>query len=172
MPDPLFAPYAITAAALTAALGKAQAFNDSMGKAGSVDAGVTAVILALETKNLLMHDDVDDFTRIISRYEDLDLDFFNGYNSAKVIDDIGLHHSGIEGIVRAADGTPLKDVFVICLQNDKKKDSTDVIGHYEIKNFIPGNYEFKFSHPVHGEKIVIVKIERGKVKTVDVVMPS
>ncbi|HLG33717.1 MAG TPA: carboxypeptidase-like regulatory domain-containing protein, partial [Bacteroidia bacterium] len=156
--------------ALTAALNKAVAFNDSMGKSGSVGAGASAVIVALETKNLTMHDDVDDFTRIMTRYEETDADFLNGYNRAKVINDIGLNHSGIEGTVTGPDGNPLKDVTVVCVQNDKKKDATDVIGHYEIRNFIPDNYEFKFSHPVHGVKIVIVKIERGKVKTVDVQM--
>ena len=170
VPDPQYAPYNITPAMLAAAMLKAKAFRDSIGEAGSVVAGTHAVVVALENKNLEIHTDVDDYTDLMTSYEDNDPDFFNGFLAAKVVNDIGLHHSGIEGTVTGPDGNPLKDVTVECVQNDKKKDKTDVVGHYEIKNFIPDNYEFKFTHAVHGEKIIVVKIERGKVKTVDVQM--
>jgi hypothetical protein len=60
---------------------------------------------------------------------------------------------------------------VTCVQIPKKLDKTDVLGHYEIIHITPGSYEFTFSHAIHGSKTIIVKIEKGKIKTVDVTLP-
>jgi hypothetical protein len=167
IPNVLFAPYGITPAILTTALGKATTFNGMIGKSGSVTAVTHGVIEQLEAKNLEIHEDVDDISDLMEQYHTSDFAFWSGYSAAKVIHDIGYHHSGIEGTV-TKNGVPVKDVNVVCVQNGKKVDITDVVGHYEIRNFIPKTYEFKFTHAVHGEKIVVVKIERGKVVTVDV----
>jgi hypothetical protein len=172
MGDLLFAPYNVTPAMLTAALGVATAFKDSIGQAGSTSAGVTALIASLKAKDVELDEDIDDFEDLMSPYETSDPDFFNGWRAAKVINNIGYNHSGIEGIVTNASGVPQKDVRVECLQNNKKVDLSDLVGHFEIRNFIPRLYEFKFSHPTLGEKTIVAKIERGRVLTLNVQLGS
>ena len=167
LPDPNFAEYEIDATALADGLTLANKFKTRIGKASSVDDAVTAVIQDLIDKNDDLRDDVTNFTLLMSRYKTTDKNFFNGFEAAKKIDDIGVHHAGIEGTC-TKNGNPLKDVTVTCVQFPKKIDKTDVIGHYELMNIRPGSYEFTFTHATEGSKTIIIKIERGKIKTVDV----
>ncbi len=167
IPDANYAEYEIDAAALAAGLVVANKFKARIGKASSVDDAVTAVIQDLIDKNDDLRDDIADFTLLMSRYKTTDKNFFTGFEAAKKIDDIGVHHAGIEGTCTKG-GNPLKDVTVTCVQFPKKIDKTDVIGHYELMNIRPGSYEFTFTHATEGSKTIIITIERGKIKTVDV----
>ena len=162
--------YDITATVLSDALGIAASFRDLISAAKNVDDNVAAVVIGLEERNQDLREDVDDFTLLMSRYKKTDKDFFNSFESAKKIDDIGVHHSGIEGTI-THNGAPVNEAVVTCVQIPTKKDKTDVLGHYEITHITPGSYEFTFSHAIHGSKTIIVKIEKGKIKTVDVTLP-
>lgn len=169
-PHPNWVDYGILPLDLAESLARAAAFRDLIGSAKNVDDNVAAVILDLEAKNLDLREDVDDFTLLMSRFKKADKDFFNSFESAKKIDDIGVHHSGIEGTI-THNGAPVNEAVVTCVQIPTKKDKTDVLGHYEITHITPGSYEFTFSHAIHGSKTLIVKIEKGKIKTVDVTLP-
>jgi hypothetical protein len=171
IPNLLYAPYGITAAILTTALGKATTFNGLIGKAGSVTALTHAVIEALEAKNLEMHDDVEDMNDLFESFADpsnalYDIDLYNAYTAAKVIHDIGFHHSGFKGHVLIA-GVGAPDVKIECLQNAKKNTSTDLVGYFEDFNFKPGQYEFKFTKGTLVFNLV-VNIKRGEVFSYDV----
>lgn len=171
IPNALYAPYGITAAIISTALGKATTFNGLIGKAGSVTALTHAVIEALEAKNLQMHDDVDDMSDLFESFADpdnalYDIDLYNAYTAAKVIHDIGFHHSGFKGHA-VISGQGAEDVTIECLQNKDKHTSTDLLGYFELYNFKPGLYEFKFTKGTLNY-IAVVKMERGKVVTVDI----
>lgn len=173
IPNALYAPYGITAAIITTALGKATTFNGLIGKAGSVTALTHAVIDALEAKNLEMHDDVDDMSDLFETFNDpdnalYDSALYDAYQAAKVIHDIGFHHSGFRGHA-IINGTGADGVTVECLQNNKKNTATDLLGYFETFNFKPGLYEFRFTKGSI-TKDVTVRMERGKIITVDVVL--
>jgi hypothetical protein len=171
IPNALYAPYGIDAVRLTAALAKATVFNGLIGKAGSVTALTHAVIESLEAKNLQMHDDVLDMTDLMQDFQDVDntlydIDFYNAYQAAKVVHDIGVHHSGLKGHVLIG-GQPAPDVSVECLQNAKKNTMTDLLGYFEEYNFRPGPVEFKFTKGALVYNLV-VNMKRGEVVTLDI----
>lgn len=169
LPDPLFAPYGIDAPRLATALTKATEFNNLIGKAGATKSNQSALVIALKAQNKLLRQDIDNLDLLMLHFKETDHTFYNAYLSAKAINKIGIHHAGIQGVATFGPGfTPAEGVTVVCNQKPKKKSTTDLVGHYKIIRFLAGNYSFTFTHPTLGSKTIIVKIQKGKIKTVDI----
>ncbi len=166
IPQVDFADYGITPAILTAGADKAQAFADAIGKAGTIDAGKSAAGTAVIAKIHELQEDSDLLELLMRNFITSDVDFYNGFLAANVVDDIGVHHSGIEGLVETVDGTPIKGAVLLCVELDKKKVS-DIVGHYEIKKMRGGTYTFNLTHPSYQPKSEVIKIKQGKTLSKD-----
>ena len=160
LPVAAFAPYEITAATLTAGLNLATTFANSIGVAGMVDASKSsageAVINVLED----IKEDIEVLDLTMRKYITTDPDFYNGFKAANIVDDIGIHHSGIEGEV-ASNSVAVKGAVIKCVELEKKTTS-DIMGHYDIKSMKPGTYEFTCTHPNFEPATKVIKIKKGK----------
>ncbi len=166
LPNPDFADYGITPAILTAGAAKAQEFTDSIGVVGAVDAGKSAAGTAVIAKIHDLMQDSDLLELLMRNFITSDVDFYNGFIAANVVDDIGVHHTGIEGTIETADETPIKGALFTCVELGKSKTS-DIVGHYAAIKMKPGTYTFTVTHPLYHSQSVVIKIKKGKIITKD-----
>lgn len=166
LPNPDFADYGITPAILTAGAAKAQEFTDSIGVVGAIDAGKSAAGTAVIAKIHDLMEDSDILELLMRNFITSDPDFYNGFLAANVVDDIGVHHTGIEGTIETADDTPIKGALFTCVELGKSKTS-DIVGHYAAIKMKPGTYTFTVTHPLYHSKSEVIKIKKAKIITKD-----
>lgn len=164
-----FADYGILPTTLTTGATKAQAFADSIGAAGSIDAGKSAAGTAVIAKVHELQEDSEMLDLLMRHFLTSDKDFYNGFLAANVVDDIGVHHTGLEGEVETVDGVAIKGAVITCVELNKTKNS-DIVGHYQISKMRGGTYTFTVTHPLYKSQTQIIKIKQGKIISKDWIM--
>jgi hypothetical protein len=165
IPDPLFAPYGIVAGTLTTGLGLATAFDDSLGEADNIDAVKTAVSKDVAEKLEKIKEDVTRIDLLVRNFITTQPTFYNGFQAVKLIDDIGIHHTGMKGDV-TKDGKPVRDAVIACAEINKSVKS-NILGHYEIISMKSGTFEFTCTHPTFGTVTKIITVKKGRTIEVD-----
>lgn len=166
LPNADFADYGITALTLTDGLTLATDFNNAIGQAPSRDAEKTATGKAIADMIDLIKADVDSIDLLVRNFITSNKDFYNGFQAANKIDDIGVHHSGIRGEVEATGGAVVKNAVIACAALNKSTQS-DLLGHYELIKMKPGTYEFTCSHPDFATQTKVITIKKGRIIEVD-----
>ncbi len=165
LPEADFADYGITPLTLADGSALAKDFNISIGLAPAVDAGKTAASDAIEQKINGIKETVEGTELLVRNFITTNPGFYNGFQAANKIDDIGVHHTGIRGETETATGA-LKEVVITCVQLNKTTKS-DLVGHYELIKMKAGTYEFTATHPAHPTQTKVIKLKRGRIIEVD-----
>lgn len=165
IPDPLFTPYGITALVLANGLALATDFDNAIGEAPAVDAGKTAAGINIANKIEELKDDVTLLDLLVRNFITSNATFYNGFQAVKVIDDIGVHYTGLKGDVEK-NGVAVKDAIITCAELGKTA-KTNILGHYEIISMRAGTYEFTCTSPTAGTQTKIITIKKGRTIEVD-----
>jgi hypothetical protein len=165
IPDPAFADYDVDAGDLTAGAGLAADFVAAMEVTPAIESDKSAAGEDVEAKVDVLRSDITSLDLLVKRFITSNVSFYNGFQNAKVIDDIGVHHSGIKGEVTKA-GEPVDDAIIKCVELNKEAHS-NLLGHYEIVPMKPGLHKFICSSPTAGTQAKVIQVKKGKTIEVD-----
>jgi hypothetical protein len=166
--DIAFTPYGITAAMLAQAVADAGTFNGSIGSAGVAGSGSTVANKNIDATIKLLHGNMEQFDLLIGFFKTTDPDFVSGYHLNSAVDNTGIRHSGIRGLVTDnATGNPIAGA-VITIVNTTKSATTDLLGHYNISRVTDGEYNVSVSATGAATKTFLQHIRRGSIEEVDV----
>jgi hypothetical protein len=169
--------YGITAAVLTSGMTIASDFKNLIGAPGEARADKTAADQELNETFGKLRLNVEQFVLLMSHFESSDPDFLNGFNAVNVIDDIGVHHNGIQGFVKSkSDGSPIVDATILHNSNGKsangKSATSDLLGFYNLIKLKPGLNSFDVSAPGKKTLSSVIKILKGQTLEVDFQMEN
>jgi len=170
--DPDFAAYGITSANLDTAVADATDFNSSIGQASITGADSTVANKNINDTIKLIRANIVQFGLLINYFRVSDPDFFAGYHINSAVDNAGVRHSGIEGIVTAAaDGQPVAGALVSFAEMNKSA-VTDSLGHYSIMRIKQGIHSVEISAAGFATQTLSHHIIRAQVDEVNVVLDA
>jgi 5-hydroxyisourate hydrolase-like protein (transthyretin family) len=175
--DAGFIKYKITQGMLTAAEADATTFNGNIGKADLEDNGNTIANKNINEAISLLRANIRQLNRLINWFAAAHPGFVAGYKINSAVDNTGVHHSGIEGIILSdAAGKPIKDARIdmkdlrSSAKPQDKRALSNITGNYELVKMRAGEYEVTFSAAGYTAKTMTMRIEQGKIKKVDVML--
>lgn len=175
IPDPNFAAYNVTAGDITAVMSIANAFKDLIGKAKNVSSTATTANTDIDNSIFVLQGNIIQFDLLIDHFKVSDHDFWEGCHINSTLLDLGVHHSGIEGIVRGPippndpAEVPLNGV-TIRLVGTNKSVISDLNGHYEIIKVKADDYQVEISKAGYKTITQVIHIRRGHVDNFDFVL--
>ena len=170
MQDANFIKYQLTLDMLNDVVADATTFNNNIGRAGLVDSGSSIANKNINAVIKLLRENIKQFDLLINQFAATHPDFIHGYEINSVVDNTGVHHSGIEGVIKnASTGEPIKDVRIAVDGSDKMTES-DMVGYYELMKLRAGDYEVNFSADGYTSKTVALRVARGKMTKMDVIL--
>ncbi len=160
-----FQPYAVTKEMLDKITATAQEFTGKIGKA-SIEKNKSTY--ASKTINDLLKKiagTVVQFNWLINFFEEKYPAFAEGYYKAAAIDNTGIHHSGIRGVVKnSATGAPIEGATItLKIKKSTKTTDTDLEGAYEIIKVQRGKCKLTITAPGCDSQEMIITILRGKI---------
>jgi hypothetical protein len=177
--DVNFIPYGVTAGDLSTLLTDAATFDGMIGLAGTAKS--TAQVANVNVDALLdgpLRQNLIQFDLLVKHFSNTDPDFVKGYYINAAVDDLGVHHNGIEGVIVGPTppddpaALPKSGVTVKILGTNKVA-LTNVLGHYSIVRVKSGDYNVEVSKPGYKTITQTVKIKRGQILDADfTLMPS
>jgi len=174
--DADFIPYGVTAGDLATLVTDATTFDGMIGDATT--ASSTAQVANVDIDLLLdgkLRQNLVQFDLLMVHFAVSDPDFFRGYKINSAVENLGVHHSGIEGVIagpRPPDepsSVPLSGVTVKILGTNKVALS-NVLGHYSITRVKTGDYNVEVSAAGYRTLTRTVHISRGRIETTDFVL--
>ena len=172
-----FIKYEITSQMLSDVMADATLFNSNIGKASLEEDTSNIANKNINLAIKALRENIKQFDRLVNRFTATHPLFVSGYKTASMLDNTGTHHSGFEGIIiSGADKKPIKQARIVALgikakQNGKDKAAeTDLIGYYELIKMRAGDYEVTFSADGFTAKTMTLRVERGKIKKIDVTL--
>lgn len=162
--------YNITAARLTALTAAIDAFKNANTAPRSAEIEITAatttVALTIKETKSLLEKRMD---KVMEDFRDSNVDFYNQYKAARVVQDAATFVTRLTGMVRAA-GAALSAV-TITVEGKPYNTTTKPDGTYELRITVPGLYSIKFSKAGYTDKVVNnVEIKLGEETKLDVEM--
>ncbi len=157
----LFIPYGITSVKLATQLANATTYNASIGVAGSIiktsdiaNKNINSAIKVLQTS-------LHTFDLLIDEFEVVNPDFVASYHLNAEAQHIGIHHSGVYGVVTdVATGEPIYGATIKIL-GAAKSATTDLLGKYEMSPVGTKIYQLEVTVPGYVSQIVIHHIFTG-----------
>ncbi|GEM_PF-5368568 len=163
LPDPGFVPYGITAMTLSDGMQVANDFKDYIGKAKDENTKKTVAGGNIDLEFTELRNNNVQFRLLMEHFKTSDADFYSGFQAVDVEDDIGIRHSGIEGIIKSkSDGSPINGAVIKNLTKDKATKS-DLTGVFSLIKQMPGNSEFEITAPGKKRIKFIHKVKRGRI---------
>ena len=162
---PEFKDYTITQDTLKRVTDLATAFDNSIGEANIIDSNTSIAGKNIDSILKDIRGNVTQFNLLIDWFENNHPDFVTGYRTAAAIDQTGIHHSGVRGIItNSLTGELVEDATVI-LQGKKNTKSTlsGEDGDFEISKFRAGKCKLIISTPGYDSQTIPVTILRGKI---------
>ena len=147
-------------------------FNSRIGKAIIVNSDSTYASRAINEVLAAIRANVKQFGMLINFFEDEHPGFVSDYYIAAAINDAGIHHSGIAGIItNATTGAPVSNVIVIG-EGKNKTAVTNLAGDYKLVKVRAGLRQFTFTCPGYESQTLTLKIFRGKIETCNISLQS
>lgn len=160
--------YSITESTLHDLTEKATAFNSNIGKARVIDTNSGIASRNINKILAAIRGNIVQFNLLIAFFKEKYPDFVEGYRKAILISDTGIHHSGIEGIIRnSSTGAPVKGVTITGEGKDKKV-ITGADGVFKLIKFRSGMHTFAITAPGYESQSVTVHIIRRKLLRLDI----
>jgi hypothetical protein len=182
LPMLTFGPYGVVQATLDDGLAKAQAFHDSLGVGGAINASKTASAADVEIMFDKLHDNEVQFKFKMINFKLSDGNFYTGWLAADVEDDL-VRHNNVGGTVSTT--FQVKDATTNVLRNGLVPNATiknlksgrvvksDLLGVYDHEPNRAGQTEFECSAPGYVTQTRVVKIKRGSTIHLDwLLVPS
>jgi hypothetical protein len=170
--DPAFAPYGITASQLSDAVSDATDFNNSIGQANVTGSGNTVANKNINAVIKLLHGNMVQFDLLIDYFKTDNPDFAAGYKINAALDNSGVRHTGIEGIITdAATTQPLAGV-TIGTSHSSKTTVSDITGNYSLAELQAGDCNLSFTCNGYIAQTFAHKLVRGHIDEVDVALDA
>ena len=170
--DAVFMTYSIDAATLTQAVTDATTFDQSIGKASSTNSTATIANQNINAGIKTVISNIDMMDLLIVNFKTTYPDFYSGYNINSQLDNTGVRHNHIEGVI--TDATTGKAIAKATITYTKGKVVKTVItddeGSYSFSPVPMGNATLDVVATGHTEKIVHVNVSRGQTVEVDVAL--
>ena len=157
IPDAAFTPYGIVAGDLTAIDNQANDFNNAIGQATTATSAGTVANTDINKAIKLLEADIIIFDLLIEHFRVTNPDFFQGYHINSTVEDIGVHHTTLEGTT--IPGTIIKAAG--------KEVTADINGHYSITRLKAGDILVEATAPGKPPISQVVRITRGHTQTVN-----
>ena len=166
--DENYIPYGVTAEAITAIVTDAQNFNSLIGAADVEASGSTVANKDIDAAIKLILGNIVQFDLLIEFFTGSNPGFAAGYHINSALDNTGIRHSGIEGVVMA-NGEPVAGAVI---KLGGKSVVTDLYGHYSLVRVTPGDYSIEVTANGFPAKTIVYHISRGKVGALNVELHS
>jgi hypothetical protein len=164
--------YNITAAKLTALAATIDAFKNANTAPRSAEIEISAATMAVaqtdkDTKALLDKR----MDKLMEDFRESNVDFYNQYKTARVIQDAATSITKLTGTVTAT--TAGLSNVVITVEDKPDNSASKADGTYELRITVPGIYTIKFSKSGYTDKMVTdVEIKLGEETKLDVEMEA
>ena len=165
--DVVFKTYNITATTISDLLADAKLFNSKIGDSkldadsyGTVNENINATIT-------LIHNDIDSLDNLVSEFDLNAPDFVTGYHKSSALEEIGVHHNGLEGEV-TKNSKPFSSADITVVGTNKKA-LIAADGKYSIIGIRPGTYTIKADDLQGNIQTITVHIRRGHIETINFV---
>ena len=162
LPDAAYVPYGITSTSLDTITVMATNFNNFIGMVRQTDTNSTIANTAIDKVITLLQTHIRHFDLLIGEFENTSPGFVQGYYINSSPDNVGIRHSGIEGVVRDAHGQPIANA-TIQLEDTDKKVVTNLAGAYRLDHVRAGDYMVIVSASGYTSQQVAHHINRGKI---------
>lgn len=164
--------YAVTKDMLTEVVEMATKFNSTIGQATIVNSGSTYASKAINEVLALIRTNVKQFSMLINFFEEKHPGFVTDYYTAAAINDSGIHHNGIAGIItNAATGEAISGATVIG-EGKNKIAFSNLVGDFKLAKIRSGLRRFTFTCPGYESQTITVKLSRGKTEECNVSLRS
>ena len=162
--DAVFAKYGVTEELLETLLTDAKAFNEKIGQ-GKVTNNDSYVANANINKAIAaLNKNIKQFDLLVQFFAKTNPDFVSGYLLNKKLNDAGVKHSGVAGVVVKKGTTEPVEGAVVRLAGTTKEVTSTVTGTYEIIKVKTGDYRLEV---LVGDVVVysvIIHINRGNIQ--------
>ena len=168
--DPVFMTYNITEALLDGMVTDAQAFDDSLGEAKTMGNSSRAANKTINRILAGIGENIAQLLLLSVYFATTDPAFAPGLEKSSRIDNTGIRHNGVSGVVtNAATGAPVKNA-TLRLEDTDKQVTSDVEGKYALIKVRPKAYEITVAADGYLPQTMIVKIVRGKILAMSVAL--
>ena len=165
--DKVFQTYAVSQAMLDTITSNAKDFNDCIGQADIVDDSRNFASRTINDILKSIRQNIVQFNWLLNFFEEKYPAFVEGFAKASAIDDTGIRHSGIEGIIKnSSTGSAISEV-TITGEGKKKIAKTDWEGKYTLIKLKTGIMNITITAPGYNTQVIAVKIIRGKILQLD-----
>lgn len=176
------APYGITDETQATLAGAITAYNDSIGKPGAERSEGTQLTKQLATLFKTADTALENMDAAVEIVRLTQVDFYNGYKSARKVIDTGSGSLSVKGIVADAQtGLPLKGVTVsFALEGGMMKTAaatttdpelvkkTAEKGGFNVKNLASGTYQVTLKKVGYADQVITVSVNDGEMSLIDV----
>ena len=163
--DVNYTPYGITGDILTAIVDDAQTFNGLIGQADVETSGNTVANENIDAAIKELQNNIVQFDLLVDNFLATNPGFVSGYHINSAVDNTGVRHSGVEGIV-TANGQPVAGAHVKIVGTTKSI-AADLYGHYSIIRVPTGDYTIEVQANGFPVKTFVIHINRGRVSTLN-----
>ena len=172
--NPDFADYPVTVEELNALTENANTFNDSLGDNKMIDKDSSIASKNIDTLLAANRLIIAKLNKLINYFETKDPDFVESYRKAAALNNTGIHHSGIRGIIiNSSTEQPIESVTIILTgKTNIKNTATDSSGAWQIIKFIPGKCSLTISAPGYQSRTIEVTIIRSKIIELNIALQS
>ena len=161
LPDAAYIPYGITATSLDAITVMATHFNNLIGVVRQTETNSTVANTEIDKVIALLHIHIKHLDLLIGEFESTHHGFVQGYHINSSADNVGIRHSGIQGMVRDGGGQPIVNA-TIQLEGTDKKTVTNLAGIYHLNRVATADYIVQVSATGYTSQQVAHHISRGK----------
>jgi hypothetical protein len=162
LPEEDYIPYGITAASLDAITGMAIRFNNLIGVVRQTGSNNTIVNTEIDKTIDRLHTNIQHFDLLAGEFESTNHGFVQGYYINSSADNVGIRHSGIQGMVRDGGGKPIVNA-TIQLEGTDKKAVTNLAGVYHLDHVRTDDYMVIVSATGYTSQQVAHHINRGRI---------
>ena len=160
-----FITYNITAAQVAAVLADATTFNNKIGEVNVVDSSASTANKNINLAIDAIHKNIDSMNNLIDEFAITNPDFVDGYHQNAALDNLGIRHQGVEGIIHFEN--QLKEGVIVKLIGTDKSARTDREGHYSIIQVKIGDYTVQANLNEDNTQSKPITVQRKQIQTVD-----
>ena len=145
----------------------ATTFNENLGDAKVIDSNNSAASQAI---NLLLQQNaaiIRKLNGLMEYFKKSDPAFYKKYHDVAVLDYSGIHHSGIQGIIKDASGTPVY-LAIITGEGKNKIAKSEKDGSYRLVKIRSGLRTFTITAPGYQSQTLTIHIIRGQVLDINI----
>lgn len=114
-------------------------FDGMIGKAKATDLNNTVGDEKIDKAIAKLIDNVHDMDDLVVHFEETDPEFVDAYHKASSLDDTGVRHNGMEGLVKDAAGNPVAGA-IVRLKGTHYEVKTDLYGAFRLSKVKAGDY--------------------------------